>query len=99
VPTTLVYIHRAKLYDLLQDRLEVLRGAGDGSDGPATAIRARFRIRNRQTGELSGEYTAVYGLSGDLTAVPIRMIYQPRWWLRTELTLDDASEFAASSTH
>jgi len=91
---TLVYIHRAKLYDLQQDQVERLDDFDAGAPGRVRAIRGRFRIRNRETNETSGEFVATYGMTGALAGVPLRMQYQPRWWLRTALTLDDSKDFA-----
>jgi hypothetical protein len=34
-------------------------------------------------------------MTGELAAVPLRLVYQPRWWLRTGLVLDDATSFSA----
>jgi hypothetical protein len=84
------YIHRAELFDLNQDQFQLLDDAPDGRGGRVPALRARFRIWNRQTNEWSGEFVAVYGVSGEWTGVPLRLTYQPRWWLRTELTIDDS---------
>jgi hypothetical protein len=36
-----------------------------------------------------------YGTEGPLAEVPLRVIYQPRWWMQIELTIDDAGEIAA----
>ena len=30
-----------------------------------------------------------YGTTGQLAGVPIHAAYQPHWWLKVELTLDD----------
>jgi len=94
-PGPLVYIHRAKLYDLIQDQIEILAHFDRGAHGQIPAVRARFRIRSHETGTTSGESVVVYGLKGDLAAVPIRMTYQPRWWLRTELALNESADFAS----
>jgi hypothetical protein len=87
-----MYVHRAKLYDLRQDRIQHVEDFDAGPRGHVAALRGRFRIHNRETGETSGEFTATYGISGDLAGVPLRMQYQPRWWLRTALTLDDSRD-------
>jgi hypothetical protein len=38
-----------------------------------------------------------YGLDDAMAAVPVRITYQPRWWLRTQLTLDPPEAHAATS--
>lgn len=50
---------------------------------------------SHETGKTSGEFTAIHGMTGELAAVPLRLVYQPRWWLRTELVVDDATSFSA----
>jgi len=92
---TLVYFHRAKLYDLRQDNIEMLDSYDAGAYGRVRALRGKFRLRSHETGRTSGEFTAIYGMTGELAAVPLRLTYQPRWWLRTELVLDDTTSFAA----
>ena len=32
-----------------------------------------------------------YGTAGAYAEVPLAAIYQPRWWMQVELTIDDAS--------
>ncbi len=88
-PRSVTYIHRAELFDLHQDQFQQLDDVADGRGGRVRALRARFRIWNRQSNEWSGEFIGVYGLSGEWAGVPLRLTYQPRWWLRTELTIDD----------
>jgi hypothetical protein len=93
-PNALVYIHRAKLYDLQQDQIELLNDFDAGTRGRVRALHGRFRIHNRETNETSGEFFATYGMDGELAGVPLHMQYQPRWWLRTALILDESTTFA-----
>jgi hypothetical protein len=92
-PKMLTYMHRAELFDLHQDQLELVENAATGSGGHVRALRARFRIWNRQTKEWSGDFGTVYGVSGDFAGVPLRFTYQPRWWLKTELAIDDTMPY------
>lgn len=82
------YIHRAKLYQLRQENIELRRTIELGGRKYERAIHSRFQIRNTVTGDTS-TFVVTYGTEGALAAVPIQIVYQPRWWLRTELTLDD----------
>jgi len=50
--STLMYVHRAKLYDLRQDQIELLDDFDAGTRGHVRALRGRFRIHNRETGEI-----------------------------------------------
>ncbi len=84
---TLVYMHRAKPYELRQSDVELLRHVTFGPRRYARLLRGTFRIRNPST-EYRSQFTVVYGIDGALAAVPVRITYQPRWWLRTQLTLE-----------
>jgi hypothetical protein len=96
-PRMVTYIHRAELFDLHQDQIESVDSAAIGNGEHVAAVRARFRVWNRQSKQWSGDFVALYGVSGALAGVPLRLTYQPRWWLRTELTLDDAAEYSAAT--
>jgi hypothetical protein len=89
------YVHRAELFDLHQDQVEVVNDFPLDAQEHVRAIRARFWIWNRQAKQSSGEYRVTYGVTGALAGVPLQLNYQPRWWLRTELTLDDTTSFSA----
>jgi hypothetical protein len=98
-PAPLTYIHRAELFDLHQDQVELVPDASAGGGERVRALRARFRIWNRRTSKWSGEFVAVYGISGAFAGVPLRLTYQPRWWLRTELAIDDTVDYSAGAPH
>jgi hypothetical protein len=89
---SVIYIHRAKLYDLRQENVELKRNIELGGQRYARALQGKFEIRNRTTGDIS-PFWAIYGIDGPLAGVPLRMTYQPRWWLRTEFTLDEGVKF------
>jgi hypothetical protein len=84
---TVRYIHRAKPYELRQSGVEVLRDVTLRGQRHARLLHGAFRIRNPATNYQS-HFTVSYGLDEAIAAVPVRITYQPRWWLRTQLTLD-----------
>lgn len=90
---TLVYVHRAKPYELRQSDVEVLRGVTLGGRHYSQLLRGTFRIRNPSTNYQS-QFVVIYGVGDRLAAVPVRITYQPRWWLRTQLTLDPSTRAA-----
>jgi hypothetical protein len=96
-PDPIAYIHRAKLYELRQANIELRQNLDLGGRRYARALQSRFQIRNAATGETS-PFTVTYGADGALAAVPLQLAYQPRWWLRTELTLDDTLNFSPDAT-
>lgn len=83
------YVYGDKFYDLrlrshrLLDSLE-LEGRVYGR-----VLRADFETRERRTGD-KARFRLVYGTEGELAEVPIKIAYQPRWWLKVELLLEDA---------
>jgi hypothetical protein len=92
---TLTYIHRAKPYELRQSDVEVLRDVTLGGGHYSQLLRGTFRIRNPATNYRS-QFVVIYGVDDRLAAVPVRITYQPRWWLRTQLTLDPSAQAARS---
>jgi hypothetical protein len=86
-PHALLYVHRTKPYELRQSDVEVLRNVTLGGRRYARLLHGAFRIRNPATNYQS-QFSITYGLDDELSAVPVRITYQPRWWLRTQLTLD-----------
>jgi hypothetical protein len=84
---TLLFIHRAKPYELRQSDVEVLRDVTLAGWRYAHLLHGSFRIRNPATNYQS-QFSVTYGLDEDLAAAPVQITYQPRWWLRTQLTLD-----------
>ena len=82
------YPYNGQLYELqLRSADHVDRHTREGrSFGPA--IRGRFRVLNRTTGEET-PFTVVYGVEGDLTGVPLLISWRPRWWLEIECALRD----------
>lgn len=93
---TVRYIHRTKPYELRQSDVEVLRDVTFRGQRHARLLHGAFRIRNPAT-NYESHFTVTYGLDDAMAAVPVRITYQPRWWLRTQLTLDPPDAHAASS--
>jgi hypothetical protein len=59
-------------------------------------IESRFEARNTRTGKTS-RFIIGYGTEGSISEVPVRIVYQPRWWLQAELLLkDDALNMQAA---
>ncbi len=93
---TVRFIHRASAYELRQSDVEVLRDATFRGQRHARLLHGAFRIRNPATNRES-HFTVTYGLDDAMAAVPVRITYQPRWWLRTQLTLDPPEGHPASA--
>ena len=85
---------RPYIYKGLPFELQVLKveSAGQGR------LRAKYLYRNRTTGD-SGDFFVTYGVDGEFAGVPVAFSVQPNWWLRLELTLDDAAEAPDDPAH
>jgi len=81
------YIHGDRLFELqLIDATPMARFERDGRTWQ-NVIRGRFDTR--EAGNRSGtRFELVYGASGALTAIPIVISYQPKWWLQVDLVLN-----------
>lgn len=51
-------------------------------------LRSDITIWNRKSGE-AGAFSVTYGTTGPMAGVAVMARYQPRWWFRIELVLDD----------
>lgn len=85
------YVYRGGVFDL---RLRDIRPVE--ADVAARAaieglLRSRMVIRNRRTRDETN-FTVTYGTREPLAGVPVHVTFQPRWWLRVELWLDDSAD-------
>jgi hypothetical protein len=80
------YVYHGRIYQLRTTNA----AAGQARVGAMStdAITAEFEIRNGETGEVT-PFSMAFGTSGRFVCVPLVAAYQPRWWLRIELTLRD----------
>ena len=82
------YVYKGTLYDLNLRSVEPIRQARVGSKNFANLVRGEYTIRNRETGGTT-EFAVTYGVNGALADVPVQASYQPKWWFKVELQLDD----------
>ena len=89
---SLPYAYYAKQYDLTRVSSEIETKATYGGVSYPRLLTSSFEIRAR--GESWVEhFTIVCGIDGPLAEVPVFMTYQPRWWLKLELVLDERQAF------
>jgi hypothetical protein len=82
------YVYNDAVYDLSvrgSDRLGRTRIVTRTFD---RLIRTDFTIRNRTTGDVS-RFGVTYSPDRTVSALPVQIFYQPNFWLRIELRLDD----------
>ncbi len=86
-----VYLHDGRLYDLTMQSSQLVSDLRAGPHAYGRAIESEVEIKNTLTGSTT-EFRIAYGVSGADRAVPIRVVYRPRWWLELELTRDAAAK-------
>lgn len=80
------YVHGDQLYELrLLETIRVARYQAGGRTFD-NVVRARFEtaLTSRRSGT---RFELDYGTEGALAGIPIRVSYQPKWWLEVELFL------------
>jgi len=89
---SLAYAYYAKQYDVARISSEIQRNARYGGTTYATLLKSDFEVRAR--GEPWTEsFAIVCGLDGPLAEIPVFLTYQPRWWFKVEMTLDEREVF------
>lgn len=80
------YPYNSQLYELQLRSADHVDGHTRDGRSFGRAIRGRFSVLNRTTGEET-PFTVVYGVEGDLTGVPLQISWRPRWWMEIECAL------------
>ena len=83
-PSPVVYMYRAKVFELHQDKVELVRDLTLGARRYARALRGRFRLHNRETGGTSGEYTVIYAADREWRPAAPWERTRPRPWSRSQ---------------
>jgi len=95
-PDSLGYVYNAKLHDLTLRQAEFVPEVRLGDRTYAAVIRGEFESRDRTSGSKT-RFEILYGTEGALKAVPVHIVYHPRWWLRVELFLEERAAFWAAT--
>lgn len=90
------YIYRDAVCDLFLRRIERVPLLRTRAGVRCNLQRAEFAVRNRASGSTTG-FWITYGTEGALTGVPVQAGYQPNWWFRVELELDEGFDVPADS--
>jgi hypothetical protein len=62
---------------------------------PTSILQSSFEVRTLAT-DARTRFEIASGTQGDLAGVPVAMEWQPRWWLKVELRLDESDPAASS---
>lgn len=82
------YVYKDSVFDLNADWVEPIAELKTQAGIFRNLIRAQFTIRNRRLGGTT-RFDATFGVEGALAGVPIQATYQPSWWFKIRLDLDD----------
>lgn len=89
---SLAYAYYAKQYDVARTSSAIQRNTSYGGKAYGTLLQSDFEVRAR--GESWTEsFQVVCGLDGPLAEIPVFVTYQPRWWFKVEITLDEREVF------
>jgi len=85
--SAITYVYHGRLYELRQVRVQNIQSGTAAGDFVMTSLQDREQTR----------FSMTYGTAGSLAYVPLKVTYQPRWWMQVELTIDDASRTATNT--
>ena len=87
-------VYKEAVYDLLARRFERVPQLRMHSGTFRNLIRTDFSIRNRVTGWMT-EFRIVALYRGIPRRITVHAQYQPNWWFRVELELDEGGDAPA----
>lgn len=87
-PAALPYIYNNKLYSVRLRTCDFDQEFRIEDHAFSNVIHAELETRNSSTGNRT-PFRMTYGTDGDLKAVPLHMVFRPRWWFEAELLLHE----------
>ncbi|HWW82476.1 MAG TPA: hypothetical protein VNZ26_02675 [Vicinamibacterales bacterium] len=93
---SITFVYYGRLYELRRTRTETVPNLRIGRMTYGPAVATDFLITSTYDGEQT-RFSMTYGTRDPFAEVPLRVMFQPRWWMQVELTIDDASEAPSSS--
>ena len=94
----IAYVYRDGVFDLIARGMRRVPRLQTATNVFQDLLRADLSIRNRRTGATQ-EFSVTYGIDGPLAGIPIRAQYQPNWWFRVELELDETGDAPQDPAH
>jgi hypothetical protein len=86
------FVYNAKIYSLAITRSDFIGRAEFGGRYYDRLVQSDFEVTLRgQTWK--EQFTVAYSLDGPMAELPVFVSYQPRWWFKAELVLDDREVF------
>ena len=93
-PSSVPYIYNNTMYTLRLRHCDFDSERKIGHRVFSNVIRAELVTTNTVTGKQTS-FRLEYGTSGALAAVPLRMVFRPKWWFEAELLLDEQGDTGA----
>jgi hypothetical protein len=87
----IAYVYKDGVYDLIQRRVERVPSLRIRSGRYSNLLRSEFYLRNRASGYTAG-FSITYGTEGALAGVPVTATYQPSWWFKVEIALEEGQD-------
>jgi hypothetical protein len=82
------YVYKDAVYDLVPRRVERVPYLRTQAGVVRGLLRSDITVRNRTTGYTTG-FKITYGTDGALAGIPVAATFQPNWWFKVEIELDD----------
>ena len=95
-PASITYAYYGRLYELRRTRAQQIPTVQIGARTYGPAIAADFVSTSTYDAERT-RFSITYGTQGTFAEVPLRVTYQPRWWMQVELTIDDPADVSVSA--
>jgi hypothetical protein len=86
------YPYYAKQYDVTRVAADIERNVTYGGVAYPRLLKSEFEVRAR-TESWTESFTIICGLDGPLAEIPVFLTYQPRWWFKVEMVLDERQVF------
>jgi len=83
------YVYYGRLYELRRTRSRAIPDARIAGQSYGAAVDADFVISAPDGART--KFSMTYATQGRFAEVPLTIVYQPRWWMQLQLTIDDAS--------
>ncbi len=85
---SLDYVYFGNFYTVSRRSVALLDRAVVDNRQYSKLLQTDFEVLNKKDGNKES-FELVYGTEGDLAEVPVFITYQPRWWFKAELVLDE----------
>jgi len=95
-PNPITYAYYGRLYELRRTRARRIPNFQSGAAAYGPAVAAEYVSTSAHDGEQT-RFSITYGTEGAFAEVPLRVTYQPRWWMQVELNIDDAADVVAAA--